>query len=108
MSGSTIFSKIAKIFAPKTHAVSRPTWGRQSPIDNLADGLATNPEGWARAGNEIHRNGVVIAWTGALSAVMTTISVKMDGKRFPVESAEAQNLKRAVGQLLETLDSGAH
>jgi hypothetical protein len=108
MSGSTIFNKIANIFAPKTHTVSRPTWGRQSPIDNLADGLVTNPEGWVRAGNEIHRNGVVIAWNGALSSAMTTISVKMDGKKFPIESAEAQNLKQMVGRLLETLDSGAH
>jgi hypothetical protein len=100
MLGSRAFEAIARLFGRRPYAPDRPSWGQQNPIDILADRLIKDPEGWIRDGDAIRRSGIEIAWKGALSSASTTISVTMDGKKFPVRASEGQNLKYAVSQLL--------
>jgi hypothetical protein len=104
--------KLPKILAswasPKGRpaAENRPTWGKHSHIDMLADGLARDREGWVLGDNAIHRNGVEIAWTGLLTAAGTSVTVKMDGQRFPVTPHETRKLKERLREFLEARQSG--
>jgi hypothetical protein len=83
----------------------KPAWGRHSHIDMLADGLAHDREGWVLRNNAIHRNGVDISWNGPLTAAGTSVSVKMDGQRFPVTADETRKLKERLGEFLEARQS---
>jgi len=93
---SALFSRFtrAKLARPKAG------WGTQSHIDILAENLPRDREGWAIEKNAIRRNGVVIAWTGALAAAATKVSVKMDGERFPITAEETRKLKEKLTELL--------
>jgi hypothetical protein len=78
----------------------KPSWGTQSHIDILADNLPRDREGWVIDHNAIRRNGVVIAWSGPLSAGGTAVTVKMDGQRFPVTADETKKLKARLTEFL--------
>jgi len=87
-------------------AEKRPAWGKHSHIDMLAEGLARDRDGWAVGNNAIQRNGVEIAWTGVLTAAGTSVTVKMDGQRFPVTAEETRKLKERLSEFLEARQSG--
>ena len=87
-------------------AEKKPAWGRHSHIDLLADGLRRDREGWVVDQNAIRRNGVVIAWTGALTAAGTSVTVTMDGQRFAVTTDETRKLKERLNEFLEAKHSG--
>src|SRR5476651_1280276 len=93
---SALFSRLAR---PKPAPV-KPAWGKQSHIDILADNLPRDREGWVLDKNAIHRNGVIIAWNGPLSAGGTSVTVKMDGQRYPVTADETRRLKEKLTELL--------
>jgi hypothetical protein len=79
---------------------AKPTWGTHSHIDILADNLPRDREGWAIDPNAIRRNGVIIAWNGPLTAGGTTVTVKMDGQRYPVTADETRKLKERLTEFL--------
>jgi hypothetical protein len=81
-------------------APKKPTWGTQSHIDILAENLTRDREGWVFDHNAIRRNGVVIAWNGPLSGGGTSVTVKMDGQRYPVTADEVKRLKQSLSELL--------
>ena len=93
---SALFSR----FTRAKPAAAKPAWGKQSHIDILADNLPRDHEGWVVDRNAISRNGVVIAWSGPLSAGGTTVTVKMDGQRYPVTADETRRLKEKLSELL--------
>ena len=93
---STVFSRLT---SPKP-APAKPTWGKQSHIDILADNLPRDHEGWVIDHNAIRRNGVVITWNGPLSAGGTAVTVKMDGQRYAVMADETRKLKEKLTELL--------
>jgi hypothetical protein len=93
---SALFSRFTSA-RPKR---AKPTWGTQSHIDILADNLPRDREGWVIEDKSIRRNGVIIAWTGPLSAAGTTVTVKMDGQRFPVTADETRKLKERLTEFL--------
>lgn len=99
---STLLSRVKRA----EPAEKKPAWGRHSHIDMLADSLAHDRGGWVVDGNAIHRNGVTIAWNGRLSASGTTVTVQMDGQRFPVTSDETRKLKRRLNELLQAGQAG--
>ena len=94
-------SMLLSRFKGSKPAEKKPTWGKHSHIDMLADGLARDREGWVLDKNTIRRNGVIIAWNGPLSAGGTSVTVKMDGQRFPVTAEETRKLKERLGEFLE-------
>jgi hypothetical protein len=87
-------------------AEKKPAWGKHSHIDLLADGLVRDRDGWVVDQNAIRRNGVVIAWTGPLTAGSTSVTVTMDGQRFAVTTDEARKLKGRLNEFLEAKPSG--
>src|ERR1700733_9653037 len=93
---SALFSR----FARAKPAQPKAAWGTQSHIDILAENLPRDREGWALGDNAISRNGVVIAWTGPLSAGGTKVTVKMDGERFPVTPEETRKLKQKLTEFM--------
>jgi hypothetical protein len=93
---SALFSRLTR---PKP-ARAKPTWGTQSHIDILADNLPRDREGWVIDDKSIRRNGVIIAWTGPLSAGGTAVTVKMDGQRYPVTADETRKLKERLTEFL--------
>jgi hypothetical protein len=98
-----IAAKLSVLFSRLTRArpaPAKPTWGKQSHIDILADNLPRDREGWVIDHNAIRRNGVVIAWNGPLSAGGTSVTVKMDGQRYPVTADETRKLKERLTELL--------
>ena len=78
----------------------KPAWGRHSHIDLLADNLRRDRDGWVIDQNAIRRNGVVIAWTGPLTAGGTSVTVTMDGQRFAVTTDETRKLKERLSEFL--------
>jgi hypothetical protein len=82
-----------------------PAWGRHSHIGMLADALVRDREGWVVDGNAIRRNGIVIAWNGPLTAGGTSVTVQMDGQRFPVTGDETRKLRERLGEFLEAANS---
>ena len=90
---------ISRLKRPKP-AEKKPAWGRHSHIDLLADNLRRDREGWIVDGNAIQRNGVVIAWTGPLTAGGTSVTVTMDGQRFAVTTDETRKLKERLNEFL--------
>lgn len=96
---------VSRLKRPK-QAENKPAWGRHSHIDLLADGLARDRNGWVIEQNAIRRNGVVIAWTGPLTAAGTTVAVTMDGQRFAVTTDETRKLKERLNEFLEAKHSG--
>jgi hypothetical protein len=93
-------SALLSRFARGRPVETKPTWGKQSHIGILADNLPRDREGWAVDRNSIHRNGVLIAWSGPLSAGGTTVTVKMDGQRYPITADENRKLKEKLTELL--------
>jgi hypothetical protein len=105
-----IATKLSSLFSRLTRArpaSAKPSWGRQSHIDILADNLPRDREGWVVEHNSIRRNGVIIAWSGPLSAGGTSVTVKMDGQRYPVTANEARKLKERLTELLAASPRGA-
>ncbi len=102
---ATLSALINRFQRPKP-AEKKPAWGRHSHIDLLADGLVRDREGWVIDHNAIRRNGVVIAWNGALTANGTSVTVTMDGQRFAVTADETRKLKERLGEFLEARNSG--
>jgi hypothetical protein len=78
----------------------KPAWGRQSHIDMLANGLARDQDGWIVGQSVISRNGITMAWSGALAAGSTVVTVAMDGQRYVITSAENLKLKQALMKFL--------
>jgi hypothetical protein len=99
---STLLSR----FKGSKPADKKPGWGKHSHIDMLAEGLVRDREGWVRGNNSIHRNGVEIAWNGPLTAAGTSVTVQMDGQKFPVTPDETRKLKARLGEFLEVRHSG--
>lgn len=98
-----ITAKLSALFSRFTSAKparSKPTWGTQSHIDILADNLPRDREGWIVEDKSIRRNGVIIAWTGPLTAGGTAVTVKMDGQRYPVTADETRKLKERLTEFL--------
>jgi hypothetical protein len=98
-----IIASLSALFSRFTRAgPARPkaAWATQSHIDILADNLPRDREGWIVEPNAIRRNGVIIAWTGPLTAAGTKVTVKMDGERFPVTPDETRKLKEKLTELL--------
>ncbi len=93
---SALFSRLRRAKPPRPKAA----WATQSHIDILADNLPRDREGWIVEPNAIRRNGVIIAWTGPLTAGGTKVTVKMDGERFPVTPDETRKLKEKLTELL--------
>jgi hypothetical protein len=93
---SALFSR----FTRAKPARPRAAWGTQSHIDILAENLPRDREGWVVENKSIRRNGVIIAWTGPLSAGGTKVTVKMDGERFPITPDETRKLKEKLTELL--------
>jgi hypothetical protein len=84
----------------------KPTWGTHSHIDMLADGLVRDRDGWVVEQNSIRRNGVVISWKGPLASSSTSVTVEMDGQRFPITSDETRKLRERLGEFLKAGNSG--
>src|SRR5215475_14503510 len=99
---STLLSR----FKGSKPAEKKSGWGKHSHIDMLADGLVRDREGWVVDNNAIHRNGVTIAWNGPLSSTGTSVTVQMDGQRFPITGDETRKLKERLGEFLEATHSG--
>ena len=101
---ATLSALLGRLTGPrpvgKTRNGGKPSWGKQSHIDILADNLPRDREGWILNKNAIHRNGVIIAWNGPLSAGGTSVTVKMDGQRYPVTADESRKLKQKLTELL--------
>jgi hypothetical protein len=98
-----ITTQLAALFSRFTRsrpAHAKPSWGKQSHIDILADNLPRDRQGWIVEHDSIRRNGVVIAWNGPLSAGGTSVTVKMDGQRYPVTGDETRKLKERLTELL--------
>ena len=93
---SALFSRLRRAKPPQPKAA----WGTQSHIDILAENLPRDREGWVMEHNAIRRNGVLIAWTGPLSAGGTKVTVKMDGERFPVTPDETRKLKEKLTKFM--------
>ena len=93
-------------FFRRRPAAAKPAWGKHSPIDLLADSLAESPQGWLVAHSEIRRNGIVISWRGHLDSNRATVSVKMDGQRFPITAEENRTLKKRLIELLAATAAG--
>jgi hypothetical protein len=83
----------------------KPAWGRQSPIELLADTLVTSPQGWLLEAHAIRRNGVVISWRGSLNDARTAVKVTMDKQRFRITAAESKLLRDRVITLLDQGDT---
>jgi len=98
---TAILSVLLSRFARQRAAQKKTSWGRHSHIDMLADGLVRDREGWVLRNNAIHRNGVDIAWNGPLMVAGTSVTVKMDGHRFPVTADETRKLKERLTDFLE-------
>jgi hypothetical protein len=96
---ATLSALISRLRGPK-QAGKKPGWGKHSHIDMLADSLVRDREGWVLGNNAIHRNGIDIAWTGPLTAAGTSVTVKMDGQRFPVTADETRKLKVRLNEFL--------
>jgi hypothetical protein len=94
---STLLSRLRRPAKPE----KKPTWGKHSHIDMLAEGLTRDREGWVLGTNAIHRNGVDIAWNGPLNAAGTSVTIKMDGQRFAVTADETRKLKERLSEFLE-------
>jgi hypothetical protein len=106
MFGFDKLSALATRLMSWRRAANKPTWGRQSHIDILADNLPRDREGWVVDRNAIRRNGVVIAWNGPLSAGGTSVTVKMDGARFTVTADENKKLKARLTEFMEAHAEG--
>src|ERR1700761_1763427 len=97
---ATLSALLTRLKPPKA-AQKKPAWGKHSHIDMLADGLSRNSEGWVLGNNAIHRNGIDIAWSGPLTAGGTSVTVKMDGQRYPVTADETRKLKERLQEILK-------
>ena len=103
---TTLSTLLSRFRAPRP-ADKKPAWGKHSHIDLLADGLVRDRDGWVIDQNAIRRNGVVIAWTGPLTAGGTSVTVTMDGQRFAVTTDETRKLKERLTEFLKERSSSA-
>ncbi len=95
------FTQLFTRLTRRRPAEVKPVWGKQSPIDLLADTLVKRPQGWAIEPNAIRRSGVAISWRRSLKDSRTALTVTMDGQRFRITAAENKLLKDRVIALLD-------